>query len=675
MEKHLDMKRIIRAAAALALCILPSVMTSASAGRTGNGDNAGTQDPETYSISSPDGRQCAEVSISVLQDSGHTGEGNTRISYSTFLDGRAVITESAMDIEIDNHVWEHAMGKFFKAHERWFDDLKLKSVTETSRDTVWHNRFGERSTVRDAYNGMIFHFAKDDASKYSLDIEVRAYDEGIAFRYMLPMHPDAIYHRIKADNTEFSFPDGSMAWYTSWAQGPYELRPFEGWEDECERPMTVKISDSLYASVGEAGQTDFPRTKLRLSGTRPNTVVAALNDNGTDVVTPYNMPWRVVMAADRLGDLVENNDIYLNLNEPSAIGDDSWIRPGKIMRETRLTTENALAVIDFCAAHNMQYLLFDAKWYGPEFDYGSDATKVTAPIDMPEVIAYGKEKGVGIWLYVNQHALHQQAEELFPLFEEWGVAGVKFGFVQFCNQHWADWVHRMVRLAARHHLMVNIHDEYRPTGYSRTYPNLLTQEGIRGNEEFPSAGHDTVLPFTRMLCGAGDYTVCYFDPRIKNTHAHQLAFPIVFFSPLQTLYWYDTPARIKEVPELELFDNIPVVWDDTRVIDDSIGEHVAIARRSGEEWYAGALAGDEACGLEVNTGEFLEEGREYLVRTYTDDMDADTPTKVKVSGYLVKGGDILKFRLQARGGAVMHFIPADGISTKGYKKPGKKTIL
>ena len=621
-----------------------------------------------FTVSSPDSRQ--EASIEVSDE-----DGRTRIYWATAFDGKPVILKSAMDLTIDNHVWEHAMGKFFGTQDRWFDNLVLTSETKTSRDTVWHNRFGERSTVRDAYNGMILHFAKEDGSDYRLDIEIRAYDEGIAFRYILPMHPAAIYHRVKADNTEFTFPDGSLAWYTSWAQGPYGLRPFEGWEDECERPMTVKISDSLYAAVGEAAQTDFPRMKLRLSEGKANTVAAALNDDGTDVVTPYSMPWRVVMAAERPGRLLENNDIYLNLNEASAISDDSWIKPGKIMRETRLTTENAMAVIDFCAEHKMQYILFDAKWYGPEFDYRSDATKVIERLDLPAVIAYGKEKGVGVWLYVNQHALQKQAEELFPLFEEWGVAGVKFGFVQFCSQHWADWVHRLVRLAARHHLMVNIHDEYRPTGYSRTYPNLLTQEGIRGNEEFPPAGHDTVLPFTRMLCGAGDYTVCYFDPRIRNTHAHQLAFPVIFFSPLQTLYWYDTPARTADVPELEFFDNVPVVWDDTKVIDDSIGEHIAIARRSGEEWFAGAISGENACEIEVPTGDFLEKGRKYIVRTYTDDEDADTPTKVRVAGYVIEGGDVLRFRLLAKGGAAMHFIPAEKAGTERFGRLGKKTVL
>lgn len=616
---------------------------------------------------SPDGRQ--EMTIAVADEN-----GATRIIWSAGRDGRAVILPSAMDLTVDNHVWEHALARFYEPLDRWFDNLELKDVTYSSRDTVWHNAYGERSSVHDAWNGAVLHFAKDDGSDYRLDIEARAYDEGVAFRYVLPMHPDAIYHRVKADNTEFTFPDGSLAWVTWWAQGSYELMPLKDWPDECERPVTVKIAEDLYAAVGEAAQIDFPRGKFRLSGTKENTLVTALNDDGTDIVTPYEMPWRVVMAAGSPGELLENNDIYLNLNEASKIADESWIRPGKIMRETRLTTENALKVIDFCAAHNMQYLLFDWKWYGPAFDFASDATTVIPQLDMPRVIAYGKEKGVGIWLYVNQHALQKQAEELFPVFREWGVAGVKFGFVQFCSQHWADWVHRLVRLAAENNLMVNIHDEYRPTGYSRTWPNLLTQEGIRGNEEFPRGTHNTILPFTRMLCGAGDYTVCYFDSRIKNTHAHQLAFPVIFFSPLQTLYWYDTPDRVRDVPELEFFDNVPVVWDDTKVVDDSMGEHVVIARRSGEEWFAGAISGSNACRIEVPT-DFLEPGKDYVLRVYADDDTVDTPTRVRVARYIVRGGDVLSFDLKADGGAAMHFLPASKQDLKEYKKLKKNAVL
>lgn len=628
---------------------------------------AGASSAQTFRLASPDSRQ--EALLSVSEDNGRTS-----ISYQTTFDGRPVILPSVLDLTIDNHIWERALAKKAEPVDSWFDNLVYDSHETFSRDTVWHNRYGERSTVRDAYNGLTVHFVKKDASKYRLDIELRAYDEGIALRYILPMHPDAIYHRILAENTEFSFPEGTMAWYTQWAQAPYDLLPLKDWPDECERPLTLKLADDLYAAVGEAAQIDFPRGKLKLSQTKANTVVTALNDNATDIVTPYALPWRVIMVSERLGGLLENNDIYLNLNEASAIADESWIRPGKIMRETTLTTENSLKCIDFCAAHNMDYILYDWKWYGPSFDFNSDAREVVAPIDMKKVVEYGKSKGIGVWVYVNQHALQKQAEQIFPLYKKWGLAGVKFGFVQFTSQHWADWVHRTVRLAAQNDLMVNIHDEYRPTGYSRTYPNLLTQEGIRGNEEFPSATHNTVLPFTRMLCGAGDYTVCYFDPRIKNTHAHQLTFPVLFYSPLQTLYWYDTPARIKEVPELEFFDNVPVVWDETRVVDDAIGEHVVIARRSGVEWFAGAITNDEGRTLEVPTA-FLEAGRDYVLRVYTDDPSSESPTKVKCSRYIVKGGQTLTFDLQPKGGAAMHFLPAQKSDVKVYKRLKAKNIL
>lgn len=628
---------------------------------------AGAASAQTFRLASPDSRQ--EALLSVSEDNGRTS-----ISYQTSFDGRPVVLPSVLDLTIDNHIWERALAKKAEPVADWFDNLVYDSHETFSCDTVWHNRYGERSTVRDAYNGLTVHFVKKDASKYRLDIELRAYDEGIALRYILPMHPDAIYHRILAENTEFSFPEGTMAWYTQWAQAPYELLPLKDWPDECERPLTLKLADDLYAAVGEAAQIDFPRGKLKLSQTKANTVVTALNDNATDIVTPYALPWRVIMASERLGGLLENNDIYLNLNEASAIEDESWIRPGKIMRETTLTTENSLKCIDFCAAHNMDYILYDWKWYGPSFDFNSDAREVVAPIDMKKVVEYGKSKGIGVWVYVNQHALQKQAEQIFPLYKEWGLAGVKFGFVQFTSQHWADWVHRTVRLAAQNDLMVNIHDEYRPTGYSRTYPNLLTQEGIRGNEEFPSATHNTVLPFTRMLCGAGDYTVCYFDPRIKNTHAHQLTFPVLFYSPLQILYWYDTPARIKEVPELEFFDNVPVVWDDTKVVDDAIGEHVVIARRSGEQWFAAAITNDQGRTLSVPT-DFLDKDRDYVLRVYTDDPSSDSPTKVKAARYIVKGGQILNFSLLPKGGAAMHFLPASKEDMKEYKRLKVKSVL
>jgi len=614
---------------------------------------------QTIAITSPNGRHEAEITITTI-------ENRLQVHYTTRFDGKAVILPSQLDLEMDNLVWEQALARDYSRHARWFDALRYTNHDCIEQDTTWRNAYGERSIVQEAYRGVVLHFARPDASAYRLDIEFRAYNEGIAFRYHLPKHPNAFYHRLKAEQSEFALPTGTMAWHAAWAQAPYTRVALEGWEQSAERPLTLELPDGRWAAIGEAAVVDFPRGKLHLSPAKPGTLITELNDNGTDLVTPYTMPWRVIMAAESAGKLLENNDIFLHLNAPSAIADESWIRVGKIMRETRMTTENALAVIDFCAAHNMQYLLFDWKWYGPADDFGQDASKVIPEIDMPRVVAYGREKGIGIWLYINQHALQVDAERLFPIYEKWGIAGLKFGFVHFTSQHWAEWVHRLVRLAAKHHLMVNIHDEYRPTGYSRTYPNLLTQEGIRGNEEFPSATHNTLLPFTRMLCGAGDYTVCYFDLRLKNTHAHQLALPVVFFSPLQTLYWYDTPARVRQVEELEFFDNVPVVWDETRVLDDSMGKHIAIARRAGEEWFVGILGNDEGSTMTLSS-DFLPEDTTFVLRSYTDDPAFDSPTHVRCERHLVRRGTPLTFDLQPRGGAALHLLPATKEDLKQYK--------
>jgi len=167
--------------------------------------------------------------------------------------------------------------------------------------------------------------------------------------------------------------------------------------------------------------------------------------------------------------------------------------------------------------------LFDWKWYGPVFTFESDATKVVAPLDMPGIIQYAKEKGIGIWLYCNLQGLYAQSDSLFKIYNEWGVKGVKFGFVQAGSHRWTTWIEEMFKKAAENKIMVNVHDDWRPTGEQRTWPNLMTAEGSRGNEEMPDATHNTVLPFTRFICGAADYTICYYDKRIKTTHAHQLA--------------------------------------------------------------------------------------------------------------------------------------------------------
>lgn len=376
------------------------------------------------------------------------------------------------------------------------------------------------------------------------------------------------------------------------------------------------------------------------------------------VITAYDMPWRVVMAAERAIDLINNKQLMLNLNAPCKIADTSWIRPGKAFRVCRLDMKTALQAIDFAVDRRLQHIELDAGWYGPEWKMSSSALKVleTRDIDMPELCRQAKSKGIGVWLYVNQRALSQQLDSILPLYQKWGVSGIKFGFVQVGSQKWTAWMHDAVKKCADYHIMVDIHDEYRPTGWSRTYPNLMTQEGIGGNEEMPNAEHNVILPFTRFLCGPADYTPCYFNGRVKNTKAHQLAMPVVYYSPITFLYWYDLPDVYKGEKELDFWKYCPTVWDESKALAGEIGEYIIQARRSGNDWFVGAMNGLQARDITLNTADFLQKGKKYRVEIYNDDPFLQTRTKVSSTVVNVKAGKQLKLHLQASGGAALRFV-------------------
>ncbi len=468
---------------------------------------------QTLSLASPDGRNAANFY-----------KNGKELTYSLSRDGRDIILPSRAGLDVDNWVWEMALGKRdLEQPACWMDMLTADSVTvHPAVDSLWTPLYGERSTVRDRFNSATLHLSRKDKSDYRLDIEVRLYDQGLAFRYFFPEHPAAIFHKVTGDLTDYSFPDGPMAWSEKWAQATFDHTPVDSIVRPVERALTLELPSGKWAALLDADVDDWCLTRFEARPDRKGTLRSVMY-SPVDIVTYYATPWKIVMAADSPGELIENNDIVLNLN-PRAEGDFSWVRPGKIMRSA-ISTEAGLKTIDFCAEHKIPYMLFDWQWYMPCTSHDGDATQVVDKIDMQRVVDYGREKGVGVWLYVNQHALMKQMDELFPLLSNWGVAGVKSGFVQYASHRWAVWLHDMVRRAADNRLMMNIHDEFRPSGFSRTYPNLLTQEGICGNEEFPDATHNVTLPFTRMLNGAADYTICYYDKRLRNTHAHQLAAP------------------------------------------------------------------------------------------------------------------------------------------------------
>lgn len=603
-----------------------------------------------------------------------TAEKNLEVCYQVSYKGKQVLAESHAGLDLDNRVWELALARKIEPVKCWMDNMEADSVTVVAPvNRTWHPLYGERSTVRDAYNSAILHLSKKDGSHYRLDIEVRAYDEGIAFRYFFPEHPQAIFHKVVADLTEYTFAPDAHAWTEEWAQAPFEYQTIDKIKHPVERALTVELPNGLWVTLTDADVDDWCLTKFRAAAGKPHTLESVMY-GPVDIVTYYATPWKVIMAADQPGELLEHNDIVLNLNPPCTLNETDWIRPGKIMRETTITTAGALATIDFCAAHNIPYILFDWQWYMPCTSHDGDATQVVSKLDMPRVIAYGKDKGVGVWVYVNQHALMKQMDELFPLLHQWGVVGVKSGFVQYASHRWSTWLHNMVRLAARHQLMMNIHDEFRPSGFSRTYPNLLTQEGIRGNEEWPDATHNTILPFTRMINGAADYTICYFDKRLKNTHAHQLAASLVFYSPLQTIFWYDQPSRFHNEPEIEWFEHLQTVFDDSKVLYGAPGKHIAMARRKGQEWFVGALTNNDG-SQECVPLSFLNKGQTYLAYLYTDGgEEVQTQTHVKCTRLLVNALQQLHLNLKPRGGSAFRLVPVTDLEAKGYKKYKGETL-
>lgn len=605
-------------------------------------------------VSSPEGRHAF-----------HFEQRGNRLLYSVTFDGKTVIEESELGVDIDNRLFESALGIPNDTLSDWGDNLELYDVRTSEKDTVWTPVYGERATVKDRYNSMRLCFRKSDGRieqktdgydrkrYYFMDIVIRAYDEGIAFRYEFPEAANGLFLHIVSEKTSFRIPEGAVAFYERWAQGPYERRRLDCWDDECERPLTIILPDGTHLSLAEAAMTDYSRGKFRLSA--PGTLQIGMYSSA-DIITPYSTPWRVVMAGERATDLINHNDIILNLNKPCAIEDVSWIRPGKAFR-CDLTQEAALAGVDFAEKMGLDYIHLDAGWYGKEMMYSSDATQVIEgkDLDIPAICSYAASKGIGVFLYVNQRALYRQFDEILPLYRKWGVAGIKFGFVQIGNQMWTTWLHDAVRKCAEYGLLVDIHDEYRPTGYSRTYPNLLTQEGIRGNEEMPDATHNVTLPFTRFIAGAADYTLCYFNGRVKTTKAHQLAMAAVYYSPLQFMFWYDKPSHYHGEKELEFWKAIPSVWDDSKALDGAIGEFIVQARRSGTDWFVGAMTNVSARTVEVDTADFLEKGRKYKVTVYEDDPGLGTRTNVRMTVRTIRGGDTIRLALLPSGGAALHF--------------------
>lgn len=521
----------------------------------------------------------------------------------------------------------------------------------------WSPQYGERKTIPDRYNELTVQLRDTLTPHRPLEVVTRAYDEGFALRYRVGGEGTVLY---ASEFTEFHLPEGAYGYEEHGTEGEYARVRIADIKPGCERPLTVDYGNGLFASITDAANLDYPRMLLSPVKGRPGTLASDLSGS-VQHAAPFETPWRVMIAGNRPGDLLERNYLVLNLNPP-AVRAMPWVKPGKVMREVTLSTKGGKELVDFAVARGIDYIEYDAGWYGYEYAEESDATRVSPDPDrtrnipqwgglaLQEVLDYARQKNVGVWLYVNRRALERQLAEILPLYRKWGVKGVKFGFVNAGPQEWTSWLHQAVAAAADNELMVDVHDGYRPTGTTRTFPNWLTQEGIRGNENMPTPRHNATLPFTRYIAGAGDYTICYYTPRIKTTRAHQMAMSVVAYSPLQFLFWYDKPSDYHGEPEVEFLADLPAVWDDTKVVDGQIGEYAALARKKGDDWFLGTINNETPRRLSLPL-KFLDTGRKYKARIHENGA---ARTDVKTREMDVDSSTVLALELPADGGQAVH---------------------
>ncbi len=535
-------------------------------------------------------------------------------------------------------------GKFVFDKTVSQNEYEITDVKKSSTNETWYPVYGEKNTISNKYNELTLILTNKTNSKNTLNIVIRMYDEGMAFRYIFD-RKFAAGLIMQEELTTFDFEADHEVWLTNRAQATYKKDKISSIDNGCERPLVIKQNESTYLALGEAALVDFARMKFKKNKNHQLSIRADL-DGAVDLQKAnFISPWRYVMVADSPGKLLENNYFILNLNEPNEIEDTSWIKPGKVIREVTLTTQGGIACIDFAAKHNLQYVEFDAGWYGNEYDDASDASTITVdpkrspgPLDLHHIIDYANKKGIGIILYVNRRALEKQIDELLPLYQSWGIKGLKYGFVNVGSQEWTSWLHEAIRKAAKYQLMVDVHDEYRPTGYSRTYPNFMTQEGIRGDEESPSTEHSLTTLFTRMVAGAGDNTNCYLAPRVVEKmggKAGQMAKAIMLYSSWQFVYWYDRPEGsphkkggagaatgiLMENENLDFYDALPTVWDDTKILEGEIGEYATVARKRDDIWFVGSMTAKQDRNVNVSM-DFLDKKGNYEAIMFYQDEDA-----------------------------------------------------
>lgn len=627
----------------------------------------------------------------------------TGLTYKVERDSKIIIAESSLGLAIDND----RLG----AADMQLLSSEIKSVNDRYQVVAGRGRF-----VVDRYESIKLDFVTRTQPQKYLNIHARVYDQGVALRYELPTKNPFKEFSIQYEMTGFFFPKDYPCYglnqgkFSNGHEGEFDPinASFIREHNLYDQPLVCKTGDqqttfalaesnvknypgSFFSGRGDGGlgvsAVLTPRFDSRPDGLNRIAVNGNLAEN-------FVTPWRVIMLGDKPGDLTEFPLITL-LGEPTKIKDTQWIKPGKVAWDwwndnqvvlqnaavkPGMNTETYKAYIDFAATLKLEYILIDAGWHeGASWSStpGADITKPISAMDMPTILRYAKEKNIGVWVWLQWRQLDWQMEEALKTYQQWGIKGIKVDFMERTDQEMLEYYHRLLSMTAKYHIMVDLHGTFPAGGMNRTYPHLLTQEGVMGGEfnkwsSRVTARHNVTIPFTRMLMGPMDYTPGGFRhttpkefpqlrrntlPYVQTTRGQALAMYVVYDSPLQMLA--DSPITYSKTngvwpqPEsewqegLQFIRDVPVTWDETKILQGDIGEFIVTARRSGNNWYLGAMTNELSRQLTIPLS-FLGKGK-YNVEIW---RDGKVISSVEKTISRLTAADNLIVQLVATGGAV-----------------------
>ncbi len=636
----------------------------------------------TVTLKSPDGRLAATFETVDKNQPAQSG----RLMYSVTFRGNPVIVRSGLTLNLQG---QRPLGP----------EVQIAQATPSAADETYQLVTGKASTVRDHYNAVRLDLVESLRIPRKLVIEARAYDDAIAFRYVIPDQTAFREFRLKSEDTEFHLSKDALTYalllphfrtmYES-EYIPLQASVFAGGDGLLASnsvigcPFLTHIPGVAWLAITEANLRDYSSMYLGNASTEWGGLDfisrIAPGDNpdvAVEGTLPHHSAWRVILVGDTPGTLIESN-VITSLNPPSEIQDTSWIRAGLSSWDwwsgsigpdgkPAFTTATMKYYVDFAANSGFPYMLIDAGWSVP-----GDITKLNGKVDVPEVVRYAAAKNVKVWIWLTYREAEAQMEEAFPLYEKWGVAGLKIDFVERDDQRGINFYYRAAKTAAEHHLMLDFHGATKPTGIDRTYPNVLGYEAVLGMEQNKAGARDNpphrvTLPFTRMLAGRMDYTPGGFEnvtqteffvrslrPMVMGTRAAQLAMYAIYEAPFQMVS--DTPKAYQDQPSFDFIKHAPATWDETKVLNGEPGEFITMARRKGDEWFLGSMTDWSPRELELPLS-FLGPGR-YTAEIYADAPDSGQyPKSISIQKKTVDRQSKLSVKLAPGGGYAVRLVP------------------